>query len=111
VPTNSPTPAQKVIPETAIVPPSKTATGPRAQVAVQNLKPGQKLKVTISGLSATQSVTPIVPPTSSSATPKAKPKAAVEIVPKPAKKSTAVNLLKLKPGQKIKVTIKTGEPQ
>jgi hypothetical protein len=54
---------------------------------------------------------PVTPKTSSSPTPKASAKAAVEIIPKPAKKSTAVKLLKLKPGQKIKVTIKTGEPQ
>jgi TusA-related sulfurtransferase len=109
--TNSPTPINKVIPETAIVPPSKTAQGPRAQVQVQNLKPGQKLKVTISDISTTQNRVPVTPKTSSSPTPKASAKAAVEIIPKPAKKSTAVNLLKLKPGQKIKVTIKTGEPQ
>jgi hypothetical protein len=54
---------------------------------------------------------PVTPKRSSSPTPKARAKTAVEIIPKPAKKSTAVNLLKLKPGQKIKVTIKTGEPQ
>jgi TusA-related sulfurtransferase len=85
--------------------------GPKAQIEVQNLKPGQKLKVTISDLATTQSSSPVTPKASSSATPNARPKSTVEIIPVPAKKSTKLNLLKLKPGQKIKVTIKTGEPQ
>jgi hypothetical protein len=108
---NSPSPVKKVIPETAIVPPKKDVQGPKAQIEVQNLKPGQKLKVTISDLSTIQNNVLVTSKTSGSATPKARAKSAVEIIPKPAKKSTAVNLLKLKPGQKIKVTIKTGEPQ
>jgi hypothetical protein len=85
--------------------------GPKAQVQVQNLKPGQKLKVTISDLATTQSSSQVTPKASSSARAKARANATVEIIPVPAKKSTKVNLLKLKPGQKIKVTIKTGEPQ
>jgi TusA-related sulfurtransferase len=100
-----------VIPETEIVPPKKDMQGPKAQIEVQNLKPGQKLKVTISDLSTTQNSAQVTPKPSASATPKATPKQSVEIIPVPAKKSTKLNLLKLKPGQKIKVTIKTGEPQ
>ena len=68
---------------------------------IDNLSPGQKLKVTISELQGL--VQPTVKPTP-------KPtKKAVTIVPNPSKSGTKIGVENLKPGQKVKVTIKSGE--
>ena len=69
---------------------------------IDNLLPGQKVKVTISDLSQLPTAKPTVKPTP-------KPtKKAVTIVPKPSQSGTKVGVGNLKPGQKVKVTIKSG---
>jgi hypothetical protein len=66
------------------------------------------VKVTISDLSQLPTATPTVKPTTKP-TPKPSPtKKAVTIVPKPEKSGTKVGVGNLKPGQKVKVTIKSG---
>ena len=70
------------------------------------------MKVTISDLSQLPTATPTTKPTSkptTKPTPKPSPtKKAVTIVPKPEKSGTKVGIQNLKPGQKVKVTIKSG---
>jgi hypothetical protein len=68
------------------------------------LLPGQKLKVTISELQTLRQPTPKPTPTP---TPKPKKKP-VTIVPTPSKNGTKIGVQNLKPGQKVKVTIKSG---
>ena len=86
------------------------------------MKPGQKIKVTVKEGAVVASPTPSVKPTSkpkpgaspkatSKATPKVNPKqskAPIKIVPKPSGSSAKFGINNLKPGQKIKVTVKTG---
>ncbi len=80
---------------------SPKPSGSGAKVQIDNLLPGQKLKVTISELQTfTQ---PTVKPTPK---PTKKP---VTIVPNPSKSGTKIGVQNLKPGQKVKVTIKSGE--
>jgi hypothetical protein len=72
------------------------------------LLPGQKIKVTISDLSQLKTATP-KPTLATTAKPKPKPtKNAVTIVPKPSQTGTKIGVQNLKPGQKVKVTIKSG---
>jgi cold shock CspA family protein len=97
-------------------------TGSSAKVGIENLKPGQKIKVTvkdgevIAPVQPTSKVTnkpkPVVTPKATSkATSRAKPeknRAPIKIVPKPSGSSAKFGINNLKPGQKIKVTVKTG---
>lgn len=84
------------------------------------MKPGQKIKVTVK---EGKTVAPSVPNSKATSKPKATPKETskpestskakpkktpVAIVPKPSGKSAKVGITNLKPGQKIKVTVKTG---
>jgi hypothetical protein len=83
-------------------------TGSSAKVQIDNLLPGQKIKVTISGLSkfATKAPAPKATPTKK---PTPQPtKKSVTIVPKPSQTGTKIGVQNLKPGQKVKVTIKSG---
>jgi multidrug efflux pump subunit AcrA (membrane-fusion protein) len=84
---------------------SPKPSGSGAKVQIDNLLPGQKVKVTISELQTfTQpTVKPTVKPTPK---PTKKP---VTIVPNPSKSGTKIGVQNLKPGQKVKVTIKSGE--
>jgi cold shock CspA family protein len=87
-------------------------------VGINNLKPGQKIKVTVKeGTAASKKPSPA---TTKKATTKATPKPApkkssttknkkpVSVVPKPSGNSAGFGVTNLKPGQKIKVTVKTG---
>jgi predicted DNA-binding antitoxin AbrB/MazE fold protein len=79
-------------------------SGSGAKVQVDNLSPGQKLKVTISELQKL-----VKPPAKNSKKPTPKPtKKPVTIVPKPSQTGTKIGVQNLKPGQKVKVTIKSG---
>jgi hypothetical protein len=106
----------------AITPPKTGTDKSKTAVTVQNLLPGQKIKVTIVEGNSLPSAK-ATPKTTSKASPKAttkaspKPsaggfkttsKAPVKVVPKPSGSSAGVGINNLKPGQKIKVTIKTG---
>ncbi len=72
---------------------------------IDNLLPGQKVKVTISELQ-----TLIKPTAKPTVKPTPKPtKKPVTIVPKPSETGTKVGIQNLKPGQKVKVTIKSGD--
>jgi cold shock CspA family protein len=73
-------------------------------VQIDNLSPGQKVKVTISELQTL--IKPTAKPTVKS-TPKPTKKP-VTIVPKPSETGTKIGVQNLKPGQKVKVTIKSG---
>jgi hypothetical protein len=69
------------------------------------------LKVTITDLSKLATAKP-KPSVTTTAKPKPKPtptKKAVKIVPKPSQTGTKVGIQNLKPGQKVKVTIKCGD--
>jgi uncharacterized repeat protein (TIGR02543 family) len=117
--TPSPTPTPSTPKKVAINP---STSGSTAKIGINNLKPGQKIKVTVKegktvatpAPSAKATTKPKATPKASSkptakATPKAKPsKSPVAIVPKPSGKSAKVGITNLKPGQKIKVTVKTG---
>jgi cold shock CspA family protein len=73
-------------------------------VQIDNLLPGQKVKVTISELQ-----TLIKPTAKPTVKPTPKPtKKPVTIVPKPSETGTKIGVQNLKPGQKVKVTIKSG---
>ena len=72
---------------------------------IDNLLPGQKVKVTISELQTL--IKPTAKPTVKP-TPK-QTKKPVTIVPKPSETGTKVGIQNLKPGQKVKVTIKSGD--
>jgi hypothetical protein len=73
-------------------------------VQIDNLLPGQKVKVTISELQ-----TLINPTSKPTVKPTLKPtKKPVTIVPKPSESGTKIGVQNLKPGQKVKVTIKSG---
>jgi cold shock CspA family protein len=84
-------------------------TGSSAKVQIDNLLPGQKVKVTISDLSKLPTATP-KPTVTTTAQPTPKPtKKPVTIVPKPSQTGTKLGIQNLKPGQKVKVTIKSGD--
>jgi hypothetical protein len=72
--------------------------------------PGQKVKVTISNLPTLAPNAPAPKPkVKAAAKPKPKPtQKSVTIVPKPSQTGTKVGVGNLKPGQKVKVTIKSG---
>jgi hypothetical protein len=85
-------------------------------VTINNIQPGQKIKVTVveGGKIATPSTPVTVNPKPSS-----KPTSAanifkvttnnpVKVVPTPSGSKAGVGITNLKPGQKIKVTVKTG---
>jgi hypothetical protein len=82
-------------------------SGSSAKVQINNLLPGQKVKVTISDLSQLKRATP-KPTVTTTAKPKPKKKT-VKIIPKPSQSGTKVGIQNLKPGQKLKVTIKSGD--
>ena len=83
-------------------------TGSKAKVQIDNLLPGQKVKVTISDLSLLTKKTP-TPKAKTTKKPAPKPtKKSVTIVPKPSQTGTKIGVQNLKPGQKVKVTIKSG---
>jgi cold shock CspA family protein len=106
----------------AITPPKTGTDKSKTAVTVQNLLPGQKIKVTIvegNSLPSAQATPKTTTKASPKATTKASPKpsaggfkttskAPVKVVPKPSGSSAGVGINNLKPGQKIKVTIKTG---
>jgi hypothetical protein len=90
-------------------------SGSSAKVGIDNLKPGQKIKVTVkegevitSPRPSTKATITPKPSAKPSATPKATSKAPIKIVPKPSGSSAKFGINNLKPGQKIKVTVKTG---
>jgi predicted DNA-binding antitoxin AbrB/MazE fold protein len=83
-------------------------TGSKAKVQIDNLLPGQKVKVTISDLSLLTKKKPAPKAkTTKKPAPKQKKKS-VTIVQKPSQKGTKIGVQNLKPGQKVKVTIKSG---
>ncbi len=100
-PSASPTTTKKPV---AIAP---KPSGSGAKVQIDNLLPGQKVKVTISDLSQLKTATP-KPTVTTTAKPKPTKKA-VTIVPKPSQTGTKLGIQNLKPGQKVKVTIKSGD--
>jgi hypothetical protein len=79
-------------------------------VKVNNVKPGQKIKVIV--VEGKQTPTPkasIKPsPKASSNTFKVTTNQPVKVVPTPSGSNAAVGITNLKPGQKIKVTVNTG---
>jgi uncharacterized repeat protein (TIGR02543 family) len=95
-----------------------SASGDKAKVGIENLKPGQKIKVTVKeGAVATKQATPAPSKNATSkATPKPAPKKTftttnkkpVSVIPKPSGNTAGFGVTNLKPGQKIKVTVKTG---
>jgi cold shock CspA family protein len=108
---NKPAPATTKAP-LAIKP---SPEGSKAKVQIENLKPGQKIKITVkegeSMATPKPSVKPSTRPTvkpSTNSTPKPKNTEPVKIVPKPSGSSANFGINNLKPGQKIKVTVKTG---
>jgi hypothetical protein len=85
-----------------------------SSVTVKNIVPGQKLKVTVieGGPSESQKARPSPTP-SPKATVAKKPFTVTnneppKAVPSPSGSKASVNFNNLKPGQKIKVTVKTG---
>ena len=111
-PTPTPKPTVKPTPVKSPVQIAPTPSGSSAKVQIDNLLPGQKVKVTISDLSTLAPKAP-TPTPSSKATVTTKPtptptKKSVTIVPKPSESGTKIGVQNLKPGQKVKVTIKSG---
>jgi uncharacterized repeat protein (TIGR02543 family) len=135
-PTPKPTPAPspKPSPKPSPTPTATKNTGPltitptnsgnKSSVTLENLKPGQKIKVTVvekspvATTSPTKKPAPSVKP-SAKPTPSAKPsskpaakptstKKPLDIKPTPSGNKAKVGITNLKPGQKIKVTVKTG---
>ena len=104
-PKPTPTPSKQV----TIIP---KATGSSSKIGIENLKPGQKIKVTVvEGNSlpspkSTSKTTPAPPAPKNGF--KVTTKDPVKVIPKPAGSKAAVGVSNLKPGQKIKVTVKTG---
>jgi hypothetical protein len=118
-PTPAPTPAPKPTKKPLdVTPPTVGTDKSKSSVTVQNLIPGQKIKVTIvegkpsssakTTTKATPMETPKATPKPSASGFKATNKAPVKVVPKPSGSSAGVGINNLKPGQKIKVTVKTG---
>jgi hypothetical protein len=110
----TPTPTPKPL---EITPPKNSSGSPKSSVTVNNIKPGQKIKVTV--VEGNSIPTPTASP---KATPKPKPlpaknnfkvttKEPVKVDPKPSGNGAGFGIKNLKPGQKIKVTIKTGGTQ
>ena len=117
-PTPKPSPTVKAL---EITPPKNSSGSSKSSVTVNNIKPGQKIKVTVvEGKSIpSKSASPKATPKS---TTKAKPlpaknnfkvttKEPVKVDPKPSGNGAGFGIKNLKPGQKIKVTIKTGGTQ
>jgi transglutaminase/protease-like cytokinesis protein 3 len=81
-------------------------------VTVNNIKPGQKIKVTVVEGSALPTVKASSQATSKPVAPKnnfkVTTKEPVKVQPKPSGSKASVGVSNLKPGQKIKVTVKTG---
>jgi cold shock CspA family protein len=75
---------------------------------VDNLKPGQKIKVTIVEGKPTPTPKSTPKPSPSATKFKVTTKDPVKVVPKPSGSSAKFGINNLKPGQKIKVTVKTG---
>ena len=98
----------------AINPPSTGTDKSKGAIKIENLLPGQKIKVTVvegkssPSVKATPKVTPKATPKPSASGSKTKSDAPVKVVPKPSGSSAGVGINNLKPGQKIKVTVKTG---
>ncbi|CAN2230032.1 Listeria/Bacterioides repeat [Candidatus Nanopelagicaceae bacterium] len=90
-----------------------STSGGNAKVGIENLQPGQKIKVTVKeGSTATPKAS--VKPTAK-ATPlptkndfKVTTKNPLKVIPKPSGNKAKVDVQNLKPGQKIKVTVKSG---
>jgi hypothetical protein len=100
-----------------------STNGSSAKVGVENLQPGQKIKVIVKEDRATPQPTrtavpsPSAKPTSRAsipprANPSVKPSnkstSPVKVVPKPSGSSADIGISNLKPGQKIKITVKSG---
>ena len=95
----------------------------KATVKVENILPGQKIKVTVVEGKAKETPKPTPKPSvKPSVTPMPKPSTSknnfkvtnndpVKVVPTPSGSKAAVGITNLKPGQKIKVTVKTGGKQ
>jgi hypothetical protein len=120
-PTVRPTPAPTPSPSVAkkpleITPPVVGPQQSNTEVTVNNIIPGQKLRVTVvEGNSATPSK--VIPKPKPASTPRPLPaensfkvttKNPVKVEPKPSGSSAAIGITNLKPDQKIKVTVKTG---
>jgi uncharacterized repeat protein (TIGR02543 family) len=103
-PKPSPAPSQTAQPQ-ATPSPSKpvrinpSTNGPSTNIGVENLKPGQKIKVIIK--EGDKKPAPSKSPTTKPSTP-------LKVVPKPSGSSADIGITNLKPGQKIKVTVKSG---
>lgn len=116
----SPAPAPSAAPAKKpleITPPKSASGSSKSSVTINNIKPGQKIKVTVvEGAVTANKETPAPTKTSTKATPKPTPrqtfkttsKKPVSVIPKPSGNSAGFGMTNLKPGQKIKVTIKTG---
>jgi cold shock CspA family protein len=76
-----------------------STSGSTPGVGVENLKPGQKIKVILK--EGEKRPAPSKSPTT-------KPAAPVKVVPKPSGSTADIGITNLKPGQKIKVTVKSG---
>ena len=104
----------------AITPPKNGADNSKSSISVENLLPGQKIRVSViegrplPSAKASTKPTPKAPinvkatPKPSVSGSKSSAKAPLKVVPKPSGSSAGIGINNLKPGQKIKVTIKTG---
>jgi len=99
-----------------ITPPKIGADKSKSEVRVENLTPGQKIKVTVlegktsanTKSSPKATISPKASPKPSASSFKSTSKAPVKVIPKPSGSSAGIGINNLKPGQKIKVTIKSG---
>jgi hypothetical protein len=112
-PTVKPTPAptSESTKPLEIKPPVTDEGSGKSSVTVNNVKPGQKIKVTV--IESNNTPTPkATPKSTTSNAPKSNFKVTtkdpVKVVPKPSGAKANVGISNLKPGQKIKVTVKTG---
>jgi hypothetical protein len=86
----------------------------KARVKLENIVPGQKIKVTVvegkvkERPKPTPTPTPTPKPSTSKNDFKVTNNDRVKVVPTPSGSKAAVGITNLKPGQKIKVTVKTG---
>jgi hypothetical protein len=100
-----------------ISPPQNAGNSVKSTVTVNNIKPGEKIKVTVvegnalpkPSATPKASKEPTTSPTKSTFVVTSKDP--VKVVPKPTGSSAGFGLSNLKPGQKIKVTVKTGGTQ
>jgi hypothetical protein len=99
------------------VTPKVEANSSKTTVLVENVKPGQKIKVTVvegnqtAPTNASPKATPKPSSKPSQNTFKVTTKEPVKVVPSPSGSKAAVGITNLKPGQKIRVTVKTGGTQ